>query len=180
MQVLILIQDKFMTFYREALLLDIAKKYPEAIEKYEQALENGEQNIEIYLNLSFIYFQVCTEFVWRFDFNISEDVFDNSYNKVFNLLELANTIHPNKKVCFNFLKEYFTHRILFDDFTEEDVLAIMGDSKQSSLLPYMLLYLFDMKKYKQQRDLLLAECRKELTAKNLYIISLIEDRAEQI
>ena len=169
-----------MKFYSEALFLDIAKKYPEAIEKYEQALENGEQNIEIYLNLCFIYFQVCTEFVWRFNFNISEDICNRSYDKVFNLLEVANVIHPNKKVCFNFLKKYFTHRTIFDDFTEEDVLAMISNDNQNCLLPYMLLYLFDMKKYKRQRDLLLAECQKELTAKNLYIISLIEDRAEEI
>ena len=166
-----------MNYLLRAKNMDVAKDYLAAIHLYELAAQE-QPTLEVLINLMYLYWS-CAAYPFNASHGIPKwliEIAEFRYNQI---EKKAIELYPND-VSLRFWCRYLLHRTIFDDFTEEDVLAIMGDSKQSSLLPYMLLYLFDMKKYKQQRDLLLAECRKELTAKNLYIISLIEDRAEQI
>ena len=166
-----------MNYLLRAKNMDVAKDYLAAIHLYELATQE-QPNLEAFMNLMYLYWS-CAAYPFNVAHNIPKwliEIAEFRYNQV---EKKAIELYPND-VSLRFWCRYLLHRTIFDDFTENDVLAIIGDNTQNYLLPYMLLYLFDMKKYKLQRDLLLAECQKELTAKNLYIISLIEDRVEEI
>ena len=75
-----------------------------------------------------------------------------------------------------FWKAYFTHRSIYNDLSEADVLDIVNQG-DSGLVPYFFLYLLNPEQYETERKALLKTCSANPTSKNRWILSLIDTDA---
>ena len=88
-------------------------------------------------------------------------------------MELGLNNYPNS-VELNFWKRYFSHISFGEEFSEQNCRSLVekyGDN--GSKVPYFFLYLFNKDRYKEEKKVLIDECNKQPTAKNLYIKSII-------
>lgn len=162
-----------MNRFEIALEMEFSYQYEKAIDEYEQAIMQNEDMLDVYINLAFLYWLSSTQFTWADEYNISEKIRRKGINRYADLLGLAMKKFPSNSEL-HFWKRYFLHRITYEPLNENDVLEILSHNKAKSLVPYFFLYLFNENKYKTERDILLEECKRVPTAKNLYIKSLIE------
>ena len=156
-----------------ALKKEINKEYIEAVKLYEEELKsNSNPSIDAYINLAFLYWEFAAEQMEFNEPNNIPDKWSEIGGKRFpEIIELAIQKYP-RNVELYFLKRYFSHNLIYDDFTQEECEEIAGKyGDNESLVPYFFLYLFDQEKYQKKRDELLEECKKLATAKNLYILS---------
>lgn len=156
-----------------ALKLDLSQNYPEAIKEYEQALCQDSLDLEFLINLAFLYWISASQFSWADKYNIPVKERSKAVDRCSELIGIAKSKFPQNCEVF-FWEKYFNHRLLFEPLSENDVLKIISTHKEVNNIPYFFLYLFDQKKYSQQRNNLLKECISLPTAKNLYIKSIIE------
>lgn len=164
-----------MTNFNNAISLDLSRRYREAIAEYELALNDATSDVNLYINLSFLYWLSISAFVWADAYGIPLQVRDKAFDRYNEILENAISKFSDCAELF-FWRKYFEHRLLFDPFTEEDVLRILSTYHSCQDVPYFFLYLFDKEKYVNKRNALLENCKDLPTAKNRYIISIIEDR----
>ena len=157
-----------------ALKKEINREYLEATKCYEDEIANNKTPIlpNSYINLAFLYWS------FAFEFSIPEDISEDHSilggNRYQIILDLGLNNYP-KNVELHFWKKYFQHIIYGDEFSEKDCQKLLeeyGDGE--SIVPYFFLYLFDKEKYREKRNELLDRCDENLTAKNIYIKSIIE------
>jgi hypothetical protein len=163
-----------MSCLEEAIARDIDEDYLFAVALYEEAVARGNPSLDAIINGAFLYWQF-TEYGFNCHYRIPTDYVKLGGDRYGEILDIGISLHP-RNCELHFWKAYLHHRLIFDPLTEEDVLAIVRTYGDTSLMPYFFLYLFDKEKYKKERDLLLEDCSHLLTAKNRYIISIIEDR----
>lgn len=164
-----------MDFLKKAIDLDVKEDYEHAIELYERIIQSDLHEIDAYINLSFLYWEIACEFPFRNEYNISNETFDISYKRYNEVLNIAINIFPNNAEL-HFWKAYFPHIILGEELPKDEVLHIISTYEKTNLVPYFFLYLFHKERYKEERQLLLKECEILPTAKNLYIKSIIGPR----
>jgi hypothetical protein len=165
-----------MNQLKNAINKEIAKDYLGAIEIYEEIIKESKPPLDAFINLSFIYWELASEFSFR-DFhkipNEWGEIGDKKYSEI---LKKASLIYPNSMELY-FWSKYFPHRLFFDTFTENDCLNIIEKFRDDkNIVPFFFLYLFDKEKYKHQRDELVLLCQKQKTAKNIYILSIINNK----
>ncbi len=158
-----------------ALQKEIEKDYVKAVELYEKDIE-GKASVESYSNLAFLY--------WCFAFELFEFNIPNNISEVWSklggeryseILRLGLDKYPNSRELI-FWKRYFAHIIFGENFTEEDCRQIIQTYKDDeSIVPYFFLYLFDKKKYVNEKNALLIQCNKTPVAKFLYIKSVLNN-----
>ena len=147
--------------------------YLEAIALYEEAIKAGQQNIDVYINLSFLYWQIAAQFTFRDEFNIPDHYVNKGADRFALILEGGLTFYPKDRELI-FWKLYYPHRMLFDLFSYDQAVSIVEmDDGRNSLVPYFFLYLFDKNKFEKERNELLDQCTRIDTAKHRYIISII-------
>lgn len=161
---------------KKAIIKDINKEYLEAVNNYEDEINNQTiiASIESYSNLAFIYWSFAFEL---FEFNIPNNITDEissiggeRYSKI---IELGLTAYP-KSVELNFWKKYFAHIGFNEEFSEKDCKKLMKSRDFiGSNIPYFFLYLYDKNKYRKEKKILIEECNKKPTAKNIYIKSVL-------
>jgi hypothetical protein len=157
-----------------ALSLDLSQEYKRAIKEYEFEIEQGKAEVDSYINLSFLYWRSAAHFVWADEFNIPSDIRKNAVDRYIALLNEAKLKFSDYGELF-FWEKYFWHRLVFDPLNEEDVLQILGKYQfESNYVPYFFLSMFNNRKYEIQTGKLLVDCLALPTAKNLYIIELID------
>lgn len=162
-----------MKNYVVAIDKDVNKQYNDAAIYYQKSIDENELNIDVYINLAFLYwnFQDYGFFTY---FNISDELREIGYQKYPEILEKGIKQFP-KNVELRFWQRYFSHIFYGEEFSENDCIILMEKYKDDkNIVPYFFLYLFGKDKYKYFRNLLLEECIKYPTAKNLYIKSMIE------
>lgn len=153
---------------------DINKEYLEAVKCYENEILNSYflASLESYINLAFLYWSFA--FLFRVPEDTPEDYSIIGGNRYSKILELGLNNYPNS-VELHFWKRYFSHIIYSEEFSVEDCKELIDKYRNNeSLVPYFFLYLFDKKKYEVEKNKLLDECRKQPTAKNIYIKSILE------
>jgi len=161
-----------MKTYAIAIDKDINKQYNDAVIYYQKSIDENELNLEVYLNLAFLYWNF-QDFGFFSYFNISEELRSIGYDKYPEIIEKGLSNYPNN-LELNFWKKYFQHIIYGEEFSAQDCRQLIekyGDTK--SKVPYFFLYLFDKDKYKEEKIELIDDCNKEPTAKNLYIKSVL-------
>jgi hypothetical protein len=164
-----------MKYSKNAINFDLAKKYREAIHEYEVALQKETLDVNLYINLAFLYWLSASSFAWADKYEIPMKVRERAIDRYKEVLKEAKLKFPECAELY-FWEKYFWHRLVFDSFTEEDTLKIISEHAYCTEVPYFFLYLFDKKKYGNERNKLLKKCMELPTAKNLYIESIIEDR----
>jgi hypothetical protein len=159
---------------RKAVLEDISKEYLKAVASYEDeiATQGFSVPLDSFINLAFLYWSFATEL---FEFVIPNNIPDEwsiiGGERYELILDKGIQCYPNS-VELRFWKRYFSFRLYGEDITEEECIALLDKyDSDDSLVPYFFLYLYDKAKYKEQRDLLIATCKAQPTAKNLYIQS---------
>ncbi len=163
-----------MSIFEQALKLDLDKKYYDAILMYEEALKTGETPVDLYINLSFIYFHTAAEFSWAFHYEIPNSVKNICWNRCLEIINEAITIHSENSEV-QFWKLYFQHRLIDTELSEEDIEDIVAKYKDGNLVPYFFACLYDREKYKTQTDILVEQCKALPTAKNIYILSFFSN-----
>lgn len=158
---------------------DIEKKYIDAVIAYENEISNNSNQILVdnYINLAFLYWSFAFElFEFNIPNNINEDYSIIGGNRYKIILDQGLNNYP-KNLELNFWKKYFQHIIYGDKFTENDCERLLIDfSESQSIVPYFFLYLHNKDKYTEIKKVLLDKCNNCLTAKNIYIISIISNR----
>lgn len=159
-----------------AIIKEINKEYLEAVNYYEDEITNRRlsASLDSYINLAFLYWCFAFE-LYEFNIpnNISEDWSSIGGKRYSEVLELGLNNYPDS-VELNFWKRYFLHITFGEEFPVQDCKQLIekyGDAK--SKVPYFFLYLFDKEKYKEEKVMLIDECNKKPTAKNLYIKSVL-------
>lgn len=117
----------------------------------------------------------ASEFAWADAYKIFREVRGRAVARYTEILNEAK-LRFSECAELYFLEKYFWYRLVFNPFTEIDVLKILSEKSCCKEVPYFFRYLFDNKKYWQERDILLKKCIELPTAKNIYIRSIIEDR----
>lgn len=152
---------------------ELDKEYIEAVELYEKELQqNSIPSIDAYINLSFLYWEFASEQIAFNDPNNIPDKWSEIGGDRFQKILEQGLVQYPKSVELHFWKKYFPYRLFCEDFTQdecEQIVSVFGD--EESLVPYFFLYLFDEDKYRHQKVELRKQCKKLLTAKNLYILS---------
>lgn len=162
-----------MTTRNDAINLDVAGEYENAVKEYERVISQGNATIEIITNLAFIYWESVTQFTFTNGIGIPDSLKSTGVENYKKILHLGLFDFPNSPEL-HFWDRYFLHRGLFEDFSDEDCNNILNKyGREESLVPYFFLYLFDKEKYKRQREELLRICNESPTAKNNWIKSLI-------
>lgn len=157
----------------EALINELKENYIKAVEIYEKAIEQKTiVDIDSFINLSFIYWSFV-DYGFSSYYCISNSLRDFGAIRYSQILKKGIKLYPNS-LELHFWSKYYQHRHLGVEFTETNCLKLIENYDNDSLVPYFFLYLFDNKKYKEQRDKLLLECKNLPTAKNRYIISIIQ------
>lgn len=159
----------------EAIKKDINQEYIEAVNLYEKEISSNKSiPLDKHINLAFLYWQFASDFGFVAHHNISDYWRELGGKKYPLILNQQLEKHPDS-LELRFWKKYFPHRHFYDEFTREECEKLVDEySSDKSLVPYFFLYLFDEEKYKDKRDILLEQCSKLPTAKNLYIKSIIE------
>lgn len=157
-----------------AIRLDVAKRYDEAVIAYENAISTPFAFMtEAYINLAFLYFKFADDYLFNKEFGISDDLSIQGGVKCFDVLLKGRSVDPNNKE-FLFWEKYFSYRLIGSEFTREQCEKIVKLSKQEKLLvPYFYLNLFDREVYRNEVSELLQQCEKILTAKNRYILTFV-------
>ena len=163
--------------FSKAVNLDVAENYDEAITNYEDAiLENEKLHTDAFSNLAFIYwnlafaspFEIKPEVADRWSIIGGERysiILEMGINRQADILELI------------FWKRYCSHIVFGEDFTPKECMSLIESYRLSqSHVPYFFLWLFDKKKYVAECTELLRRCKKEMTTKNRYIISILSTR----
>lgn len=160
---------------KQALNAEYSKKYEDAILLYEKSLTNNkETDIEVYINLSVLYWIIATDVYFNDDNKIPIEIQLISGEKYNSVVDLGIKNYP-ESVELHFWKKYLDVRIKGLSFPEEECLQIINTYTLKSIIPYFLLSLFYKDKYKKEREQLLLQCKKYPTAKNIYIYSIIAD-----
>jgi hypothetical protein len=162
-----------MKKYVIAIEKDIDKQYNDAAVYYQESINENELNVDVYLNLAFLYwnFQDYGFFTY---YNISEELAEIGYKKYPEILKKGLEVFPNN-LELHFWDKYFSHILYGEDFTKENCLTLINEyNENESLVPYFFLFLFDKVKYKKERDELLEIANDTPTAKNLYVKSILE------
>lgn len=166
------------SFYNEAVKMDISKEYIPAIEMYKLSIEHEKVYMDAYINLAFLYWASSVKLNWSLKYNIPREIKIGGFEWAENLLNKANEIFKNCEIPFWAL--YFRRRLIGEDISEEEIVEIIDNrTYEKSLVPYFYLFLIDFKKYLHQRNLLLQECNKNQTAKNIYIKSIIDSNYQR-
>lgn len=162
-----------MKYYAFAIDKDINKQYNDAAVYYQKSIDANELNLDVYLNLAFL-FWIFQDYGFSTYFNISDELGELGYKKYTEIVEKGIQHFPSN-VELHFWKKYFQHIFFGEEFSENDCILLLEKYKDDkNIVPYFFLYLFDNEKYEEKRSLLLKECSKYPTAKNLYIKSIIE------
>lgn len=159
-------------YFNLAVEEDIKQNYLNAIELYEKAILDGDKRVEIYINLSFLYWIIGSKFYFRDHHKISDKEVSSFIYNYEKIIENGLRHHPDNLEII-FWQKYFLHRLYFDDLSYDEVVEIMNKSKEKNLIPYFFLYLFDNQKYKNEKELLMRECGEQKTAKNIYIMGIL-------
>lgn len=154
---------------------DCAGLYPEAIQHYEAAIaENPLPPLEAYVNLSFVYWSLTAEPPFTFAAGISEEYSLYAAGRYREIVELGLDSYP-KSLELHFWSRYFEHILFGDSFGKEDCEALFSQFvPDESIVPYFYLWLFDKESYEGQRKLLVNSVCELPTAKNKYILAVLQ------
>ena len=158
-----------------AINLDLDRKYVEAIGEYELALTKETFNVNLSINLAFLYWQSAAKFPWADAYSIPGNIREKGIDRCNEILTAAKLKFPQCAELY-FWEKYLWHRLVFDPFTEKDTLDILSTYPYCHEVPYFFLYLFDERKYEKERNRLLEKCTIFPIAKNVYIKAIIENR----
>lgn len=154
--------------------LEVGEDYINAIICYEDKIAENLNILDNFINLSFLYWCLAFEL---FEFNLPNDISESwstiggeRYNEIINI---GLSKFP-QSLELKFWKKYFNHISNDDIFTFHECLSLINEHKEDlSLVPYFFLYLFDKDRYEEKKVLLLDNCLNEMTAKNIYIKSIL-------
>jgi len=165
-----------MKCYKLGVDCDIKHLYTDAIDYYQESIVKKEMEINAYLNLAFIYWAAASELNWSIAENIPKEIRQTGYKKSFIILELAEAIWENIEI--KFWKEWFVKETILEYLDEKETLAILKENPNQSLVPYFNLIICnpDNLEYRKQGYILYENCKKEVTAKNRYILTFIESK----
>jgi hypothetical protein len=159
-----------------ALELNLKQQYEAAIYAYEDALKEVEVNdVSIYIELSFLYWECACDFSWADYYNIPMSLRRIAMDRADDIIKIAKIKFPNCGDLY-FWDKYFMYRLCGYPLSELDVLDIIK-KHETSIIPFFFLYIcYDItnNKYQKERDYLLGICKEQMTAKNIEILSLIE------
>lgn len=164
-----------MKQYNIAIDKDFNKQYNDAVVYYQKSVDENELNVDAYLNLAFLYWNF-QDFGFFTYYNISERLREIGYIKYNEIIENGINQFPNN-VELKFWKKYFQHIFFGEEFSEKECKKLIERyGEDEYIIPYFYLYLFDKKKYEVEKNKLLHECAKQPTAKNIYIMSILESK----
>lgn len=163
-----------MNLLETAIHYDINKEYLNAASYYERSIEK-EGFPDSFINLAVLYFQF-TDYGINASSGLSLEFIHKAFDSYRLIIDYGISKYPSNSEM-KFWKEYFRHRTIYDDLTEQDVLAILRDG-DFSIVPYFFLYLLKPDNYQAERQKLIQSCHKLLTSKNRWILSLIEADAD--
>ena len=161
-----------MKYFERAIQKDISQDYIKSLELYEKSVQK-EENIDAFINLSFLYWEISTEFAFRDQFGIPDKWLSIGADRYDSLLDQAIMLYSKNAEPF-FWKKYFDHISLGEELTEGDVCKILESTDENKLIPHFFLSLFSPMKYQNQTEEIISLARKEPTAKNLYILSMLK------
>jgi hypothetical protein len=162
-----------MKHFKTGLQLDLLGEYNSAIQAYEQEVKTNCRDINSYINLTFLYWHSIAQFSWADMYNIPNHTRDKSFDRYQELIAMMKFKFPEYGEIY-FWEIYFSHRLIFVPLGEGEILNILSNYKDLTVVPYFFLYLLDNEKYRDQQEKLLKECTILPTAKNIYIKSIIE------
>lgn len=157
---------------KEAVTKDIEKDYLSAVQLYEKSVKEEGMPLDAVINLAFLYWQF-SDYAFNTNNKIPKEYVQIGADLYSEVLDKGLVKYPDVAEL-HFWKKYILHRMIFDDLTEKEVKEIIDNYNNTSLVPYFFLYLTDEEKYNKERGQLLEYCNKRRTAKNLYIIALLE------
>jgi len=152
-----------------AVSYDIEMDYITAAEYYERSIET-EGYPDTFLNLSVLYFQF-TDFGINAALSLPNEFVKKAFDRFDPVITEGISKFP-RNTEMRFWKRYF-NRTINSELTEAEVLEILYQGEFSNA-PFFFLYLLKPNTYSRQRDKLLVECRNLPTAKNKWILSLID------
>ena len=153
-----------------AVSYDIEMDYITAAEYYERSIES-EGYPDAFLNLSVLYFQF-TDYGINASLQLPVEFVKKAFDRFDPVITEGISEFP-QNTEMRFWKRYFSWRTINSELTEAEVLEILNQGVFNNV-PFFLLYLFNPSKYMPQRDELLIECQNLPTAKNKWILSLID------
>jgi hypothetical protein len=158
-----------------ALKKDIDKQYLEAVSYYENDISSDEPaSVDSYVNLAFLYWEFAAE---HFEFNIPNNIPSKwsiiGGERFEKIIKMGLEKYPDS-LELHFWQKYLPHRLFNNVFTESECENLLDKyGRNTNVVPYFFLYLFDEKKYEEQKKALLVICNTISTAKNIYIRSLL-------
>ncbi len=161
-----------------ALYLDLDQQYEAAIFAYEQALnEKEDEHVFLYIELAFLYWHSACDFSWSDHYNISINTRRMGMDRAEELINIAKVKFPNCGDLY-FWEKYFLFCLLGHPLRESDILDIFK-KYETTVIPFFFLYICHDEinnPYQKERDYLVNICQKQMTAKHIRILSLIEYR----
>lgn len=138
---------------------------------YEEKIHSNSDNINDFINLSFIYWAVASG-----EIIVNNELSLIGYHKYNKILDKGLIVYPNSREL-HFWKKYFPNRLSGDVFSFNDCNRIINDFKdeneENNLVPFFFLNFFDQIKYENKINLLRKICLKKLTLKNKYILNYL-------
>lgn len=161
-----------MKYFNLGLEADIRGDFLSAIKYYEESISQNEKQVDTYLNLAIIYWEIGWDYGISSYHKINKDLIHVAAERYEVILEIAKKEFPNN-IEVEFWRRYIDNINLGKEFSIEECETLVQRDK-NSLVPYSYLYLYNKDKYKNEVDKLYSIVSKELTEKNQYIKNMID------
>ncbi|RZK16038.1 MAG: hypothetical protein EOO56_21205 [Hymenobacter sp.] len=163
-----------MNDFLTALVYDAAGKYEQAAVAYERVILQPQAPVEVFANLSFIYWESGTQQSIAAAEARPPALHDRPWQMCFRVIEAGLQQYP-EDLELSFWARYYPYRGIFDDFSAADCQQLLLNcvNHNQTLIPYFFLSLFDEELYSVEIAHILADCRKCPTAKNRWIASVL-------
>lgn len=164
-----------MNILSEAIRADIEQKFEEASEIYEEIISNGDANLEVFINLACLYWEV-TDFGFNTAHNLPMKFIHKAGERMYQVLDEAQERFGTVEEVV-FWRYYFNFTTLGDDGFLDRAIEL-GESG-SSHVPYFYIYTQTKNDdYLAQVRQLIVEIENQLTTKNRCILSVVGNKLQ--
>lgn len=162
--------------HEEALKYEALDKPLEALRFYEKAISSQSATLDDYINAAVLLFDLQDTGA-KYHYRVPDDLFNSAWDTSLKYLEMARNLYGKLPELIFWEKEFRFYRLGEESFEKECEELV----KQGTLIPYFhILAVTDKKEYVPQGLELYQKVKREKTAKERYIKSILESSFQKL